>query len=219
MVASISLNIYVQWNWDDGTIPLNAMSIEKRTYVKRARADAQEDTRRRIAAATAELHATVGPARATVAEIARRAGVQRATVYANFPEEADLFRACQAHFLAEHPPPDLVPPFALSDPQERLGAVLRLLYAWYRRTEGMSANVRRDRAAVPALDALLRDSVDGRMAALADALAPEGGDRRALAAVAIDFWTWRRLAGEGLADDAAAALMARTVVAAGAPGD
>jgi hypothetical protein len=67
---------------------------------------------------------------------------------------------------------------------------------------------------MPALDALLRESVDGRMAALADALAPEGGDRRALAAVAVDFWTWHRLAGEGLADDAAAALMARAVLAA-----
>ena len=78
------------------------MSIEKRTYRKAARAEAQEETRRRIAAATAELHDEVGPARTTVAEIARRAGVQRATVYANFPDEADLFRACQAHFLAEN---------------------------------------------------------------------------------------------------------------------
>ena len=194
-------------------LPLNTVSTEKRAYRKAARADAQELTRRRIAAATAELHDEVGPARTTVAEIARRAGVQRATVYANFPEEADLFRACQAHFLAEHPPPDLVPPFALSDPRERLEAVLGLLYAWYRRTRGMSANVRRDRAALPALDALLRQSVDGRMAALADALAPEGGERRSIAAVAIDFWTWHRLAEEGLADDAAAALMARAVLA------
>jgi AcrR family transcriptional regulator len=197
----------------DGKLSLNAMSTGKRTYTKRARAAAQDATRRRIAAATAELHATVGPARTTVAEIARRAGVQRATVYANFPDEADLFRACQAHFLGEDPPPDLVPPFALSDPRERLEAVLGLLYAWYRRTRGMSANVRRDRDAVPALDVLLRDSVDARMAALADALVPEGGDRHAVVAVAIDFWTWHRLDGEGLDDAAAAALMARTVLA------
>ena len=67
---------------------------------------------------------------------------------------------------------------------------------------------------MPALDALLRESVDARMAALADALAPEGGERRALAAVAVDFWTWNRLAEEGLSDDAAAALMARAGLAA-----
>lgn len=192
---------------------LNTMSTEKRTYRKAARADAQEETRRRIAAAAAGLHDEVGPARTTVAEIARRAGVQRATVYANFPEEAHLFRACQAHFLAQNPPPDLVPPFALSDPRERVEAVLGLLYPWYRRTRGTSGNVRRDRAAMPALDALLRESVDARMAALADALAPGGGERRALAAVAVDFWTWHRLAEENLADDAAAALVARAVLA------
>ena len=38
----------------------------------------------------------VGPARTTIAEIARRAGVQRPTVYSNFPRESDLFAACQA---------------------------------------------------------------------------------------------------------------------------
>ncbi|HET6690803.1 MAG TPA: helix-turn-helix domain-containing protein [Miltoncostaeaceae bacterium] len=190
------------------------MSIEKRAYRKAARADAQEETRRRIVAATAALHDEVGPARTTVAEIARRAGVQRATVYANFPGEADLLRACQAHFLAENPPPDPVPPFALSDPRERLEAVLGLRYAWYRRTRGTSGNVRRDRAGMPELDALLRESVDARMAALADALAPEGGERRALVALALDFWTWSRLTDEGLADDAAAALMAGAVLAA-----
>jgi len=194
-------------------LPLNTVSTEKRTYRKAARADAQEQTRRRIAAATADLHDEVGPARTTVAEIARRAGVQRATVYANFPEEADLFRACQAHFLAANPPPDLVPAFALSDPRERLEAVLGVLYAWYRRTRRMSANLRRDRAGMPELDAILAESIDARMAGLAAALAPEAGDRRALVAVAIDFWTWHRLAEEGLGDDRAAALMTRAVAA------
>jgi hypothetical protein len=85
----------------------------------------------------------------------------------------------------------------------------------------MSANVRRDRDAVPALDALLRDSVDARMAALADGLAAgfSDGDTpsravHAAVAVAIDFWTWRRLADEGLDEDAAAALVARMVASA-----
>src|SRR5215211_7135957 len=106
MVPSISANAGVQRNGSDAMLWLNAMSTGRRTYTKRARADAQEATRRRIAAATAELHATLGPAQTTVAEVARRAGVQRATVYANFPEETDLFRACQAHFLGANPPPD-----------------------------------------------------------------------------------------------------------------
>ena len=194
------------------------MSIEKRRYELRARAERQRETRRRIAAATAELHEDVGPARTTVAEIARRAGVQRLTVYKNFPDEYDLFAACQRHFLAENPPPDPSAAFAMADPGERLEAVLRALYRWYRRTERMSTNVRRDREIVPALDSLMADTTDARAAELADALADgfsEGGRPRrpvrAAVALALDFWTWRRLAKEGLSHGAAARLMTKAV--------
>src|SRR6478672_7866127 len=107
-------------------ISFYAMSNEKRKYEKRARADKQEDTRRRIAAATAELHASVGPARTTIAEIAKRAGVQRPTVYNNFPTEKELFGACQAHFMSESGPPAL-------DPADGLEEVLTRLYRWWRR--------------------------------------------------------------------------------------
>ena len=70
---------------------MNAMSSESRKYELKARAEKQADTRRRIVEATSELHEEVGPARTTVAEIARRAGVQRLTVYNNFPNETELF--------------------------------------------------------------------------------------------------------------------------------
>jgi AcrR family transcriptional regulator len=194
------------------------MSIQKRKYELRARAERQRETRRRIAAATAELHEAVGPARTTVAEIARRAGVQRLTVYKNFPHEYELFAACQRHFLAENPTPDPSAAFTIADPGERLEAALCDLYGWYRRTERMSTNVRRDREIVPALDSLMADTTDVRTAKLADALAAgfATGRRprrevRAAVALALDFWTWRRLAKEGLRDGAAARLMTQAV--------
>ena len=171
----------------------------KRKYELKARAEKQEDTRRRITEATVALHQEVGPAKTTVAEVARRAGVTRLTVYNNFPEERELFAACQGHWLELHPPPQL-------DPAEGAEAVLRPLYAWYRETARMAENVRRDRAALPALDALMRDTADARMSALAGALG--GGP---LVVLALDFWTWRRLSAEGLEDDEAAALMASVV--------
>ena len=199
------------------------MSTQKRKYELRARADRQAETRRRIAAATAQLHEEVGPARTTVAEIARRAGVQRLTVYKNFPEDYDLFAACQGHFLAQNPPPDPGAALAIADPGERVEAVLRELYAWYRRNERTSANVRRDRASLPALDRLLAETGDARAAELATALTGafdvRGKQRvrvRAAVALALDFWAWRRLAKEGLADHAAARLMADAVRAAAA---
>lgn len=175
------------------------MSTEKRRYVKRERAAKQEQTRQRIAAATAELHATVGPANTTIAEIAKRAGVQRPTVYNNFATDKELFAACQGHFIAQNPLPDL---------SGDLQTMLRALYRWYRKTEPMTANVARDRGAVPALDELLREGMDLAFDALADA---HGANReqRAFARVALDFSTWQTLAARGLTDSGAAKLMAR----------
>jgi AcrR family transcriptional regulator len=171
----------------------------KRKYELKARAEKQEDTRRRITEATVALHQEVGPAKTTVAEVARRAGVTRLTVYNNFPEERELFAACQGHWLELHPHPQL-------DPSEGAAAVLRSLYGWYRETAGMAENVRRDRGSLPALDALMRDTADAQMSALAGALG--GGP---LIALALDFWTWRRLTAEGLEDPEAAALMAHVI--------
>ena len=47
----------------------------------------------------AGLHTSVGPARTRSCAIAERAGVQRHTVYAHFPDEASIFRACTGHWL------------------------------------------------------------------------------------------------------------------------
>ena len=128
----------------------------------------------------------MGPARTTVAEVARRAGVTRVTVYTHFPEDRELFAACQGHWLAQHPPPAL-------DPADGLEAVLAALYRWYRETAAMAENVSATARGCPDLDELLqRDGRRARSPALAQALG--GGP---MVALALDFWTWRRLAGGG----------------------
>ena len=43
--------------------------------------------------------------------------MQRLTVYNHFPDLNALLPACSAHWLAEHPQPDLEPAFALEDPR------------------------------------------------------------------------------------------------------
>jgi AcrR family transcriptional regulator len=154
-------------------------------------------------------------------QIARRAGVNRLTVYNHFPGEGELLSACQAHFLAAHPLPDFGGALALKDPAARVHAVLRALYDSYRVREPMTAKVLRDRAALPALDALLERTMDTQQAArakgLADGFRVSGRRRERLRAVlrlALDFWTWQRLEREGLDDEAAAELMAALIVAA-----
>src|SRR3954465_10827876 len=120
---------------------MNAMSTHKRKYQLKARADAREATRARIPAATASLHEEVGVAKTTVADIARRAGVQRLTVYNHFPDLTALLPACTAHWMSEHPQPDLGPAFALKDPGNRLRAVLTAFYGWYREGAAMQRRV------------------------------------------------------------------------------
>src|SRR3954454_10659808 len=107
---------------------MNAVSTQKRRYELKAGAEAQQATRARIAAAAAALHEEVGIGRTTVADIARRAGVQRLTVYNHFPDLHALLPACTAHWLTEHPPPDLDHALALAEPEERLRAVLTAQY-------------------------------------------------------------------------------------------
>jgi AcrR family transcriptional regulator len=186
------------------------MSTEKRKYQLKARAESQRRTRERIVKATMDLHQEVGPAQTTVAEIARRADVQRLTVYNHFPDDIELFAACQAHWMGLHPLPDLSAALSLSDPKDRVRACVRAFYGWYRETATMAENVQRDRGAVPPLDQLLKETADARLAELADALCAgfrlRGGRaerQRALIRLALDFWTWRRLDLEGLGDAAA----------------
>ena len=200
------------------------MSSQIRKYELKARAEKQAETRRRIVEATLALHQEVGPARTTVAEIARRAGVQRLTVYNNFPNDRELFDACGQHSLETNPPPDPSAAFAIDKPDERLLAVLKPLYAWYRKNAQATEFLQRDRLVLPALDSVMRIRMDQQFANLANALAsgfaPNGRSAkgvRAAVALALDFWTWRRLAGEGMSDPDATALMVGAVKAAAQP--
>src|SRR6476469_8330030 len=100
------------------------MQSQTRKYELKERAEKQAETRQRIVEATAALHEEVGPARTTVAEIARRAGVTRLTVYTHFPEDEELFGACSAHFMSQHPPPDISVWAQIDDPAKRLRRAL-----------------------------------------------------------------------------------------------
>lgn len=189
------------------------VSSEKRKYEQKARAESQRETGDRIAAAASSLHEEVGVANTTVADIARRAGVRRPTVYAHFPDLTALLPACTAHWLSENPLPDLGPVFALDDPSERLGAALALFYGWYRETATMQQRLLSERTPVSVLDAWLEQSMDPMFAELTAGLAAgfSRPEARVLVALALDFWTWRRLDREGLDDAAASELMAEIV--------
>jgi AcrR family transcriptional regulator len=200
------------------------MADEKRKYRKRARAEHEAETRRRITESAVELHGTVGPSRTSISAVAERAGVRRSTVYRHFPDEEALFAACSSHWAAANPFPDLGAWAELPDPDARLAVALGELYAYYRRADSMLENLLRDEATVPTVRRLFRVYHD-YLAAARDTLAAgrglRGARRRAtLAAIghALSFATWRSLArDQGLDDAAAAELMGRLVTAAAEP--
>ena len=178
--------------------------IEKRRYELKKRAEKLDQTRRRILDATVELHRTVGPGATRITEVARRAGVQRVTVYGHFPDEAALLTACSAHWRALHPAPDLTRLRAVADGSARLRLALGDLYAWYRQTEPMTANVLRDAQTIPALRAIVDAGLGRYLAELRTLLAelfPARGARRdridAAIRAAVDFHLWRALASVG----------------------
>ena len=177
----------------------------KRKYELKKRAERQAETRRRIVQAAVDLHATLGPAHTSIAAIANGAGVQRHTVYAHFPDERALFRACSNHWRAAHPLPDV----STLD----LPGALSALYGWYEEVADAVALFIRDGALYPEISAERRDA----LAALADGLARPFGRRavvRAAIGHALAFETWRSLTQQGLTRRQAVELMVRLVRAA-----
>jgi AcrR family transcriptional regulator len=166
-----------------------------RKYELKERARRQAETRQRIVEATVGLHTSLGPARTTISGIAERAGVERHTVYAHFPDDRTLFRACSEHWAAKHPMPDVETLMELEDPVCRLRRVLGEMYAWYESVEGDLAIFVRDASVVPAnADSL--GEMTASFARLADAVSqgwPRRKSVRAAIGHAFEFETWRSL--------------------------
>jgi AcrR family transcriptional regulator len=199
-------------------------SPPKRKYELKKRAEEMAETHRRITDAAIELHGTVGPSRTTLSAVAKRAGVERRTLYRHFPTEADLFAACSTHYFTANPWPDLGTWRAIGDPQQRLERALDELYAYYERTEPMLSNVLRDaelvdfaRGAVAPLHAFLDEAAEiltiGRQVVRGRRRQILGGALRH----ALAFSTWRSLSTNGVGRSDAVKLMAALVEAAATP--
>ena len=181
-----------------------------RKYTLRRRAEQQADTRQRIVEAAMALHGTVGPARTTYSLLAEKAGVQRHTLYAHFPDERSLLLACSGHHLETDPPPSAAPWAGIADRHDRLRRALAEIYTWYDRNAVLLASVLRDAEQ----HALLREISHMRFGPVFAAWAAALGDaeaspaRNAMLGVALSFHTWRTLSESGLGIEKAAEAMA-----------
>jgi len=185
-----------------------------RTYTLKRRAEQQAETRQRIVEATVELHSSVGPASTSISMIAERAGVQRHTVYAHFPDERSLFMACSGLVYERDPVPDAGAWRAIEDRGERLRTALTAIYGWYQRNVAVLGCVLRDAEhhAVTRETAALR--FGPVMAAWREVLG-EGlsAMQQPVLALALSFYTWRTLTRDGgLSQPEAVAAMVRAIL-------
>jgi AcrR family transcriptional regulator len=190
--------------------------VVTRNYTLKRRAESQAQTRRRIVEAAVELHASVGPALTTISMVAERAGVQRHTLYAHFPDERSLYLACSGLTMARDPMPAAEAWRTIEDRRERLRVGLRALYAWYERNADLAGCVLRDAEFHPLTREISEMRFGPCMAAYREALgAGLTAKQRAVLALALGFHTWRTLVREsGLRQSAAVEAMVQAIACA-----
>ena len=187
-----------------------------RSYTLKRRAEQQADTRRRIVEAAMDLHGSLGPSRTSVSMVAERAGVQRNTLYAHFPDERALAMACSAMSVERSPPPDAAAWRAIPDRVERLRTGLAAVYDWYAGNADLLGCVLRD-VEHHALTREVSDLRFGPFIAGWHVVLGEGltGAQQAVLHLALGFHSWRALAAEaGLSPAAAVRVMVRAIEAA-----
>ena len=189
-----------------------------RTYTLRRRAGQQAETRQRIVEAAVALHGSVGPAATTVSMVAERAGVQRHTYYAHFPDERSLLMACSGWALERDPVPDAAPWRTIEDPAERLRAGLRALYDWHARNAELNTCVLRDAEHHTLVGEICQLRYGPPMGAIFGVLGARlNAQQQALLHLAMSFYTWRALTREsGLSQGSAVDAMVRAILCAGA---
>ncbi len=188
-----------------------------RTYTLKRRAERQADTRRRIVEAAVELHGSVGPARTPLSLVAERAGVQRHTLYAHFPDERSLFLACSGLAAGRDPLPDAEPWRAIAGRRERLRAGLRAVYGWYGRNAELAACVLRDGEHHALTKEMIELRFGPHFGAYHQVLGADlGTDQRAVLGLMLGFHAWRSLVREGgLEQDAVAEVAVQAVECTG----
>jgi AcrR family transcriptional regulator len=137
--------------------------------------------------------------------IAEKAGVQRHTLYAHFPDERSIFVACSALAYERDPMPSAEAWRDIAASGERLTAGLTAIYEWYARNESLVGNVMRDVAHHPLVQEIQRLRAAPVVKEWHDVLgAGLNGRQRAMLHLALGFYTWRSLVRESGMDIAAA---------------
>jgi AcrR family transcriptional regulator len=163
-----------------------------------------------------DLHSSVGPALTSLSMVAERAGVQRHTLYAHFPDERSLYMACSGLSLERDPLPDAAAWRSIEDQDERLRVGLDAVYGWYQRNADLAGCVLRDAEHHPLTREIAELRLGPSMAAYQEVLgAGLSKAQHAILRLALSFFTWRTLVRDsGLDRKAAVRAMIQGIVCA-----
>lgn len=169
-----------------------------RAYTLKKRAEQQAETRQRIVEAAVDLHSEVGPAATTVSMIAERAGVQRHTVYAHFPDDRAMMMACSGLTMERDPLPDADEWKGIEDRRARLRTGLSALYGWYSRNAALAGCILRDAEHHSLTEEIVGLRMGPSFASYAEVLGAKlTKKQRAVLGLALSYFTWRSLAKDG----------------------
>ena len=187
-----------------------------RPYRQTARAVARRSTHDRIVDAAESFYRAAGIGPPNVSTIAKRAGVQRLTLYRHFPGDDALLVAVLGRWRTSYTWPRDVWS-AVADPRQRMRVALEALYGYYGTAEPILTLVSsaRDRSAIAA--AWLRpfdqhsEALRARLATGWSLTGRPLGWLQALIRHSLEPTTWRSLVRDGgLSVPDAARLMARS---------
>jgi len=187
-----------------------------RSYTLKRRAESQAETRQRIVDAAVALHTELGPALTSLSRVAERAGVQRNTLYAHFPDERSLLMACSGQAMERDPLPDANAWRDIRKADQRLKTGLSALYDWYARNAQLAGCVLRDAELHPLVGEIAALRYGPPMGLIEEVLG-EGlaSEQRAVLKLALAFATWRSLTRDSaLAPEVAVGAMTKAIVRA-----
>lgn len=149
------------------TVPPESISTQTRTYRSELRQQQAEQTRSRVVAAAAELFATDGYARTTLAKIAAAAGVSTETVQGQGPKAALLIAAAELAGVGVSDEENLLNLdigrrlVAIDDPEEALDFVATMAADIHERTATLAPALFGGANSDPELDRYLTEFIAG----------------------------------------------------------
>jgi AcrR family transcriptional regulator len=178
--------------------------MSPRRYDQSRRAEAADATRRRIVAATYELHGEKGISATTWRDIAARADVGLGTLFHHFRTYDDVIRACGAYTFEKHGVPTAAIFENAGTAAERLRRLVAALADFYRGFPQLDA-IRGERSRFAALEEAFAGEEAGRRALIDRALLGTRATKRVRAALfaLLDFRVYHDLVASGLSHAAA----------------